>query len=460
MLDVQVPAPPAGFGRHISETVRLAVPVMLSRAGLVLMLFVDTAIVGHLGETELARFGTGLIPVIVFQTAAVGLLISVIVRTAHLDGAGKRAQCGQVWRLGCLLALTVGVISAAVLSLGETLLMLIGQPPDLATSSAPVLGALGWGLPGLLLFLACALFLEGLNRPHAPVWIMAGGNLLNLVLGLIFGYGWLGAPEMGAEGVAIATSIARWIMGISAIVVILRQADRDALGIGWRLQNGLSGWRELLTLGVPLAVAIGLETTCFSLIVNMSGWLGKTSIATMHPAINFTSLVYMLTIGLGTAAAVRVANAVSRDDWENASRAGWVAVGMTATVMAVLGVVTALLSDQIAAIYTSDVIVRVALAALLGTLISGLILVDGLQGVLMGALRGCSDTLIPTVIYAVSFWVFGVPIGYWWGYRLEGGPPALTGALIIALAVAMIGLGWRFRRLTTRSIMENGKNAL
>src|SRR5437867_1732876 len=111
------------FWHHLGRTMRLALPVMLSRAGLVLMLTVDTAIVGHLAGAgrQLAALGAALIPISVLQTAAVGLLIGVIVRTAQLDGAGKQRACGEVWRLGLMLALLIGTGFAALLSNGSAI---------------------------------------------------------------------------------------------------------------------------------------------------------------------------------------------------------------------------------------------------------------------------------------------------------------------------------------------------
>src|SRR5690606_30561677 len=121
---------------------------------------------------------------------------------------------------------------------------------------------------------------------------------------------------------------------------------------------------------------------------NMSGWLGPVSLATMYAAINYTSFVYMLTIGIATAAAVRVGNAVGRDDWRSARHAGWMAVGMAGGVMAAAGLLTALLAGPAARILTSDPAVLADLVPLLAGIVSLLVIVDSLQGVLMGALRG------------------------------------------------------------------------
>ena len=168
----------------------------------------------------------------------------------------------------------------------------------------------------------------------------------------------------------------------------------------------------------------------------------------MHAAINYTSFVYMLTIGLATAAAVRVGNAVGRGDWRGAQYAGWVAVILAGALMAVVGVLTAIFPDWAARLLTNSPAVLSLLVPVLAGVVSLLVVVDSLQGVLMGALRGCADTLLPTIIYGVSFWLIGVPAGYWWGYREGIGPHALTWALLAALTAATAALALRFQHLT------------
>jgi MATE family multidrug resistance protein len=432
---------------------------MLSRAGLVLMLTVDTAIVGHLDDAglQLAALGASVIPQVILQTVAVGLLIGVIVRTAQLDGAGRSVECGQVWRLGILLAAGLGVAYALALTPGTFIIAeMLGQPAEVAAAGGPVLTILGYGLPGLLFYVASTHFLEGINRPTPPMLLMLGANVLNAVLAYGLAHGALGLPAMGVAGVALGTSIVRWVLGLGGIALVLILVDRERYQVSGRLTHGLQGMVALLRLGLPLAAAIGLETACFSMIVNFSGWLGPVSLATMYAAINYTSFIYMLTIGLATAAAVRVGNAVGRADWDGAQRAGWVAIAMAGAVMAVAGALTALFADHAARILTNDPAVLASLVPLLAGVVSLLVIVDSVQGVLMGALRGCADTLIPTIIYGISFWVIGVPAGYWWGYRQELGPFALTWALTAALSVAAVALGWRFRVMAAPAFGRKG----
>ncbi|HEY3145736.1 MAG TPA: MATE family efflux transporter, partial [Dongiaceae bacterium] len=273
-------APAAGAGNslwhHLSRTARLALPVMLSRAGLILMLTVDTAIVGHLAaaDLQLAALGAAFIAQSVLLTTAVGLLIGVIVRTAQLDGAGKAQSCGEVWRLGLMLALLLGVAYAAILANGAAILGgFLGQPAEVAERGGRVLRILGWGMPGILAYIACAHFLEGINRPVPPMLLMLAANLLNAFLAYGLGTGAFGLPASGVMGVALATTIVRWALGIGGVLLVLLTVDRRHYGITLRHVEGLDGLIALLRLGLPLAAAIGLETACFNMITNMSGWL-------------------------------------------------------------------------------------------------------------------------------------------------------------------------------------------
>ena len=203
---------------------------------------------------------------------------------------------------------------------------------------------------------------------------------------------------------------------------------------------------------MPLALAIGLETSCFTAMVTIGGWISSASLATMNYAINYTSFVYMLTIGISTAAAVRVGNAVGRENPTDLRRAGWIAVALELAVMLAVAAITAVFADQIAALYSKDpVIVPLLTQALVIT--AAMLVIDGLQGVLMGALRGAGDGKWPTFIYAISFWAIGVPLAYYWAYRLGVGVPALMLALVVALVIATIGLAWRFHYISKHRVL-------
>lgn len=437
---------PLSIVHHIGRTVRLAVPVMISRAGLVIMIAVDSFLCRG-SKAELAYFGGSVQPQSILLSTGIGLLIGTIVLSAQADGAGDKHHCGGLWRLSLLVGGGLGLCFAAILALGDILMRWLGQPADIAVGSGAALRYFAVGMPGLMLFAACNFFLEGISRPWPGTVIMLSGNVVNLLIAWPLVKGSFGLPPLGASGAALATSLTRWLMFAVILLYIRRMPDRQAYGIGATVRWQRGDFRRLMALGLPLGFAVALESSCFMSMIVMAGWMGTAALATMHAAINVTSLVYMLTTGLATAAAIRVAYGIGRGSWRNAAAAGWIAVALEALVMAAIGICIYFGAAIIAHGYSDDVEVLALLTPVLW-LTAAMILIDGLQGVLMGVLRGTADTLIPTIIYGLSFWAIGVPIGYVLGFRHGMGPMALVSGLAVSLTIAMVLLAWRFHALT------------
>jgi MATE family multidrug resistance protein len=307
------------------------------------------------------------------------------------------------------------------------------------------------GMPGVMLYMATTSFLEGISRPRPAMIISLGANLANLLLGwlLVFGHG--GLPAMGAAGAALATSITIWLMFLMLAGYAVRLPDAHRYGIRAPLAGSYHLVGKLLLLGLPVALAVGFETTAFSGATVMAGWGGETSLAAYQLSINVTSFFYMLSLGLATAVAVRVGNAVGRGDRLGVARAGWLAVAIVILLMMGIGLALHFLRRDIIAIYTSDRVVATAALPVLAVL-SFLIIFDGVQGVLMGALRGTADVLLPTLCYALAFWGCAVPLCYHLGYRRGAGALGLAWGLMAGCILASILLGIRFAIVARRPI--------
>lgn len=449
MSSAETPPRALPLRHHFRRIVALAIPVMAARAGLVMMFTVNAIFCGWQGKEALAAFGAAAVPQVTLMVVGIGLLIGTIIMTAQADGAGRFLECGRALRGGLTIAAITGTIYLLILLPAEAWLRTLGQPEATIADGSAALRIFGYSLPGILMFSACSFFLEGINRPWPGMIIALTGNILNLAFNWVFVLGNLGMPEMGAAGSALATTITRWAMLAAIVGYILVMPDRRKFAaIPW-FTTDLATLRHMLVLGLPLAFAIGTETGCFNFMVIMSGWLGTAELATMYAAINYTSFVYMLTLGLSTAASVRVGNAIGQRSASDIQRAGWTATGLEFIVMGILATTTVFLAPLIASLYSKDFAVLTLLVPAL-YLTALLFIVDGLQGVLMGALRGAADTMIPTIVYVVSFAFVGIPMGYILGYQLGMGVPALIWSLIAALALATAGLGWRFHRLSCR----------
>jgi MATE family multidrug resistance protein len=441
---------PLSLGHHARRTLVLALPVMLARAGLVVMLAVDTILVGRAGGHELAFLGISMAPQLIMVTIGVGLLLGTVVLTAQADGAGRLGECGRIWRLALLIAGALGVLFSLLQWQGEWLLHLLGESDSIAAGGGRVLVMWAVGMPGLMLYMATTSFLEGITRPRAAMVVSLASNLVNLALAWALVFGHAGMPALGAAGAALATSMTRWLMFLVLAGYVLLMPDAERFGIREPLGGyyHLSG--HLLFLGLPVALSVGFETTAFSGATVIAGWLGETPLAAYQLSINVTSFFYMLTLGMATAAAVRVGNAVGRGSQADVARAGWVAVALVFVLMLLVGLAVRAFRGGIAGIYTVDPAVAEAAMPALAA-ISFLVVFDGVQGVLMGALRGVADVALPMVSYGIAFWGCSLPICYYFGYRQAAGPEGLVWGLTAGLVVATLLLGLRFAIVGRRS---------
>ncbi len=439
-------APPAGgysLPQHIRRTLRLAIPAMLARAGMVILITVDTAMTGHAGTTELAHFGLSLAPFMILMVVGIGMLAGTPILTAQRDGAGQCASCGAIWYVGLLLAGSMGVIGGLLLLAGEPLFLALEQSPAMAAGAASALTMHALGLPAMLLFLATAFFLEGISRPTPGMIIALAANLLNVGLNWLLIEGNGGAPAMGADGAALATSITRWIMFGALAGYVWTMRDGARFGVRSGLRNQQETIRKVLRLGTPLALTTGLEVSAFGLVATFAGRMGEAPMAGYQAAMNVVSLIFMLSIGLGAATAVRVANAVGRDHPPDMARAGWTGLGLVLGLMLLLGLGLWAAPGPVASLYSDDPAVRAIMLAGL-SVVAVMIIFDGAQAVLASAARAIGDVLVPLGLFGFSFWLLGAPLAFWLGLRADYGVPGLLVAMSVGLALAALALGIRF----------------
>lgn len=444
--------PPADSLReHLQRTFALAVPVMLGRMGLLVMVAVDTAMTGHEGPVELAYYALAMAPQIPMLLVGIGLLLGTVVLTAQADGAGDSSSCGRIWRVASMHAAALGVLFIALCQGGEAFLTLSGQAPDLARGGGRVLVMMGWGLPGMLLFSASTFFLEGISRPLPGMFVMLAANVLNAALNWIFIEGQLGAPALGAEGAALATTIVRWFMFAAIATYIVTRLDGEKFGLrAARPRDGHLG-KRLRRIGYPMGLAHGVESAAFSSMTLFAGLLGPLVVSGYLVAMNLVATVFMGAIGFATAASVRVGNAAGRKDPRGIQIAGWTAVAAAALLMVLIGAVFLSFPNALAAIYVSDArLIAVAVPTIVVAAFA--LLPDGVQAVLMGALRGTADVWPATALYLVSFWLVMVPCGYYLGIIRGGGAPGLMQAIIIGTVLASVLLGWRFHTVSSRAV--------
>jgi MATE family, multidrug efflux pump len=429
---------------EVRDTLRLAIPVVVTHLGYMAMTTVDTIMVGRLGAVPLsvAALGHGLsmTPLLI----AMGFLMGLDPVVAQAFGAGRKRDCGRAMRHGMLLALFLTVPVTLVLLQSEHLFQLFRQSPELWAPAAGFVDAINWGIFPFLGYTALRQFLQGIGVVKPGMYIVLAANVLNFFANWILVFGNFGAPALGASGAAWATTISRWAMffGLAAYVFGKRWMREYAVAaprgpVDWQLV------RRLVRLGGPVGMQLGMEIGIFAGALMLMGWFGTVPLAAHQIAINLCSVSFMVPLGFSATAAIRVGQALGRDDVPGARRAALAAYACGLAFMSCSALTFAFFAETLVRVYTADtaVVLLGAQLLLVGAVFQ---LFDGGQTIGIGALRGAADTRVPMFVTIVAYWGLGLPIGYLSAFHLGAGPRGLWYGLTAGLATVALTLAYRF----------------
>ena len=433
--------------RHVSELLRLSVPIIVSRSGLVILITVDTIMVGHFSATELAYQSIGMALTLPVLLISMGMILGTIVLSANNFGTGAFKECGAVWRRAVPYASVLGFLALCFCLFGPLWLALSGQSEELAAGGGNVMRVLGWGLPAHLVFLATAFFLDGIRRPKPAMVLMIVANVLNAGLNWAFIQGEAGFPAGGAEGAAWATTIARWFMAIGGVVYVWTMDDHEKFGVRTKPAGGWKTWARLRVLGYGTGIAIVVETISFGILNVFAGWLGPDALGAYSITLNLLSIVFMIAIGVGSASAVRVGIAYGRHDFRDLALAGWSGLGVNTLAMMAAGTVFILYPDWLGGLYTTDENVLAVVVPPI-RLCGIVMLADGGQAVMANVLRGRQDVWVPSGMQTVSFFIIMIPVAWFLAFVAGHGVLGLFEAILIGAVVSLTLLSIRFVYLT------------
>ncbi|MEM9782058.1 MAG: MATE family efflux transporter [Pseudomonadota bacterium] len=459
-----VEATGARIARHMSALMRLAWPVMLSRAGILLMAFTDIAMLGRHAPGAAGEMTLGLaifVPVLVFS---IGLASGSVPVIAQAHGRGDRRETGRAWRRTMVWASVISGIGAVLVAFGGDWLALAGQSAALAEAGGRVALMLAPGLIAQVLFAVCAFYLEATNRPMPALWVMLGANLGNLTLNSLLIDGGAGLEAMGADGAALATTIVRWGAFAAMVCVILSQRDPTGAGVLDRRAEGEAhapfwgpgGWRAgamMRRLGLSAGLSNGFETAGFAVLSLFAGQLGRMQLDAYAISHNIVSTVFMVGLGLAVATGVRVGQETGRGRPDEAALAGWIGMAATVVVMGAIALAVYAARPLIVAVYTDEP----ALAATTAVLLAFSVLVfvpDSLQVVAGQALRALGDAWVAIGVYALAFVVVLIPLGRWLAMETPMGVTGLPTAITVVCVTAFVLLALRFRLLTRPSARQ------
>ncbi len=427
----------------------LAVPVVTVQVGMMLMGVVDTLMVGHVSPAALAAVALGNLYFFAVAIFGMGVLMGLDPIIAQAVGAQDAPSISRGVQRGMLLAALLSLPAMLLLWPALHVFRWLEQPAEVVPLAASYARLV---IPGVLPFLAYAVLrqtLQAMGKMRAIVITIVAANLINILLNWVLIFGHLGAPALGVDGSALATTISRWVMALlllglswSALRPYLLPIHPDALR--------LAPLGRMLRLGAPIGAQFELEYGAFGLTGVLMGRLGTNQMAGHQVALNLASLTYMVPLGISAAVAVLVGQAVGRGDAIGVRRSARTALVVGSTVMVVTATLFLTIPRSLAGLYTNSDAVLVMAAALLP--LAGIFQVfDGIQVVSSGVLRGLGDTRSPMIINIIGFWLVGIPTSLFLAFQAGLGARGLWWGLVFGLAaVAVILLGRVRHRLRAR----------
>ena len=432
------------FRSELRALMRLALPLAGANLAQMAMALTNTVMVGHLGGEALSAAGLGGALYFTLTIACQGVLIAVAPLAARAIGAGDRAAAGEAAAAGLLLAALAALPILWGLSAADRLLAAIGYRPELAAEIGRYLSAIRWAAPAFLLFGVLRALLAAAARARAVMLVVLCAIPANAVLNWALIFGHLGLPEWGIVGSGAATAFVQWAMSLGLLILLLAAP----LGTPLRLpRRPLRQIGQILRLGLPIGGMIALETCLFATTGVLMGLFGTDALGAHQLVINFASLTFMVPLGIGQAATVRVAYELGAGRPGRAGHAAFVALCCGAVFMSAAASLMGLAPRAIAGLYLHIAdpenrgLVRIALH--LFAIAALFQIFDGTQTIAAGALRGFHDTTAPMAIAAVGYWAVGFLGGWALAFPLGFGPEGLWGGLALGLAVVAAALSVR-----------------
>lgn len=442
---------------EVPYNLKLATPVVLGMLGHTLVAFADNIMVGQLGPAELAAVSLGNSFLFIAMSVGLGLSTAITPLIAEADGFKKTFEIKKVFKHGVLICGIVGVLLTGVVLFSVPLLHKMKQPEEVLVFAVPFLSIVCVSLIPLMLFQAIKQLCDGLSRTRLPMYASIIGNLLNVLLNYLLIFGNHGFPKMGVSGAALGTLISRVFMLFLLIVFLNRSAYFSPFmtDLRWRLVSwGFS--RRILALGLPSSFQVFFEVTLFTSAIWLSGILGTLYQAANQIALNLASMTYMVGIGLNVAAMIRVGNQKGRKDYKRLNEVAQSIFFLTVMIELLFAMIFLTARHVLPELYLdandplnrTDNLMVMALASELLLWAAIFQLFDGLQVVIIGALRGMQDVNFTAYITFIAYWLVGFPVCYYLGLHTSLASQGIWIGLTLGLTVSALLLYLRFQYLS------------
>ncbi|KQC00969.1 MATE family efflux transporter [Pedobacter sp. Hv1] len=435
---------------YYRENLILAGPIVVSQIGHMAVHIADSIIVGQFaGTAQLAA--VSLVNSLFMLTLVLGMGISygLTPLIAQENGRKNYDECGKLLSNSLIINILTGSLLYAILHFGTlSIIDHLGQSAEVVAYAKPYLGLLAFSIVPLMIFQTFKQFAEGLGFTMQAMLISIFGNILNIILGIILVKGMFGITPMGVKGVGISTLVDRMLMALVMCIYVLRSKNFKIYLQKFKI-NAIDKVRsmQIFKIGAPVAMQYIFEISAFSGAAILIGTIGAAPQAAHQIAITLAALTYMVANGIASSATIKTGNYLGQRNFTDLRRSAIASYHVVLAFMICAALLFVFASSLLPYIYTDDLKVVTIAAQLL--IIAGFFqLFDGTQVVGLGVLRGIGDVNMPTFITFLSYWVIGIPLGYFLGIYLEMGVKGIWYGLTFGLLTASILLFFRLQHRT------------
>lgn len=444
------------FKINVSETVKLALPVIIGQLGQVLMGSIDVMMLGKIGFEAVSA--TGLANSIFFLIIVIGfgVMASLSPLIAEANATGNKQKSVDYLHQGVWIGLIFGLIITLVLYFCAPLIYFLEQPPTDTKLAIDFLQVISFSTIPMLLFMAIKGFTDGLSDTRPAMIITLIGLGLNVFFNYLFIEGNLSFPRLEVKGSALATTLTRFIMlGMMYIWVVYHKKYAD-YRVGKNFFTYIQDiFFKILRIGVPSGLQYFFEVGSFVGVTIMLGWMGKEASqfrAAHQVAIALVSITYMVALGISTASSIRVGDALGRNDLRGIRSAGFTGLGIALIWMALSAFIFITFRQSLLNLYQiQDAFVQETASKLL--IIGAFFQIfDGGQVIGLGILRGIQDVKYPTIVTFIAYWLITIPLSYLLGFTFGQGVEGTWYAFLVGLGFAALFNNLRFHLLTKDSV--------
>lgn len=454
------------YTQEFKRNIQLAYPIVLGMLGHNLIGLVDNIMVGHLGATQLAAVSLANSFVFIALSVGIGFSTAITPLVAQNDAKGDVDGVRNTFHHGLVMCTVLGVVLFSLIYFGKGAIAYMKQPAEVVEMAKPFLDVVAFSLIPVVMFQGYKQFSDGMSQTKYSMYAILFSNILHFICnyGLINGIGFL--PKMGIMGAAYGTLISRVFMVLYMHFQLKRNDKLKTYFDGFSFSKINSAViKKIAGIGLPSSLQMFFEVALFVSAVWLCGMIGTHEQAANQIALNLASATFMFASGLSVTAMIRVGNQKGLQDYsylKTVARSIFLLALLLEVVFAVFfivmnGVLPYLFLDMDTALTLETNTAVFKIASQLLIVAAFFQLSDGLQAVVLGALRGLQDVKIPAIIAFIAYWIVGFPISVYLGLFTKLGAVGVWIGLSFGLTVAAVLLYLRFKSLTNKYLKQELK---